>query len=172
MSGWHNVFFFSLLPSAPPEYYVKIFSSLKEELESDNVLTGPTTPVLVRYSYVTLTYDGRAQAMWHTSITLYVVSAGLRLLAAAHFIVVVVSCLTSQMDGKGSDVHALLSSVVRLQVNDISFVKILRSCSIENIASLAAYCSPSELAWACSIWHNVGICIHFLGPYTTSLNCN
>lgn len=104
--------------------------------------------VFAFYSDVIFWNDGGAPAIWHVTITEYVVIALLRFLTDARDGEAGFTCVDSGMDGNGRGVLVPRPSGVRREVNDIGLLEIIRDSGFDPVARLISYNRSSELDWA------------------------
>lgn len=100
------------------------------------------------YYNFSLAKDSSVPAIWYISLTDYVEIAVLRILPVFHESLNDVALLYNLMGDKGFGALVSLPSFVLRAFDDIGFLDIICSCSLDPVALLAAYCRSTKVAGA------------------------
>lgn len=148
ISRWHNENLFTFSASAHSEDYVWISVDWKEELECYRVLMVPTPLVFSYYSDILLQDGHVAPAIWHITITEYIVIALLSLLGADRDSAVGAACIQPLKVDDCGVFLVLLPYGVRWEVYDIRLFLITGVSKFDPFASLITYSRRSKDDWA------------------------
>lgn len=100
------------------------------------------------YSEVFLQNEGGAPAIWHISLTLYVIISLLSFLGSARDCMVGIAFVDSRLGGHGRCLPVLRPSGAHCEVDNIGPLENILGSGFDHVTSLVTYSRSCKLDWA------------------------